>query len=80
MMDGLRYVRANPPVFGFILLSIVPFLFGMPLNTLLPAFNEDILGGGPDDLGLLMSAMGVGAILGSLMLASMGDLRGKACG
>lgn len=75
--DGLRYVWANPPVFGLILLSIVPFLFGMPLNTLLPAFNEDILGGGPDDLGLLMSAMGAGAILGSLMLASMGELRNK---
>ncbi len=77
VMDGLRYVRSNPPVFGLILLSIVPFLFGMPLNTLLPAFNEDILGGGPDDLGLLMSCMGVGAILGSLMLAAMGELRNK---
>lgn len=78
MVDGLRYVRENPPVFGLILLSIVPFLFGMPLNTLLPAFNEDILGGGPEDLGLLMSAMGGGAILGSLMLAAMGELRNKA--
>jgi sugar phosphate permease len=78
MADGLRYVWANPPVFGLILLSIVPFVFGMPLNTLLPAFNEDILGGGPDDLGMLMSSMGVGAILGSLMLASMGELRNKA--
>jgi MFS transporter, DHA1 family, staphyloferrin A biosynthesis exporter len=77
VLDGLRYVRANPPVFGLILLSIVPFLFGMPLNTLLPAFNEDILGGGADDLGLLMSCMGGGAILGSLMLASMGGLRNK---
>jgi len=77
MLDGLRYVWANPPVFGLILLSIVPFLFGMPLNTLLPAFNEDILLGGPDDLGLLMSCMGLGAILGSLMLAAMGDLRNK---
>tara|TARA_Y100001933_G_scaffold265001_1_gene334198 strand:- start:2850 stop:4172 length:1323 start_codon:yes stop_codon:yes gene_type:complete len=78
MVDGLRYVRENPPVFGLILLSIVPFLFGMPLNTLLPAFNEDILGGGPEDLGMLMSAMGGGAILGSLMLAAMGELRNKA--
>ena len=78
VVDGLKYVWANPPVFGLILLSIVPFLFGMPLNTLLPAFNEDVLGGGPDDLGLLMSSMGVGAILGSLMLASMGGLRNKA--
>jgi MFS family permease len=78
MADGLRYVWANPPVFGLILLSIVPFLFGMPLNTLLPAFNEDILGGGPEDLGILMSAMGIGAIGGSLMLAWIGEIRHKA--
>ncbi|MDA1075030.1 MAG: MFS transporter [Proteobacteria bacterium] len=77
MLDGLKYVWNHPPVYGLILLSIVPFLFGMPLNTLLPAFNEDILGGGPDDLGLLMSAMGAGAIIGSLMLGSMGELRNK---
>ena len=44
--DGMRYLWANPPVLGLILLSIVPFLFGMPLNTLLPAFNEDILSWG----------------------------------
>lgn len=78
MADGLKYVWANPPVFGLILLSIVPFLFGMPLNTLLPAFNEDILSGGPEDLGILMSAMGVGAIGGSLMLAWLGEIRHKA--
>ncbi len=76
--DALRYVWAHPPVFGLILLSIVPFLFGMTVNTLLPAFNEDILGGGPDDLGYLVSAMGLGAIVGSLMLAAMGGLRRKA--
>ena len=77
MKEGLAYVRTNPPVFGLIVLSIIPFLFGMPLNTLLPAFNEEVMGGGPDDLGLLVSAMGSGAIVGSLMLATMGDLRNK---
>lgn len=75
MREGLAYVRANPPVLGLILLSIVPFLFGMPLNTLMPAFNEDILGGGADDLGLLVSAMGLGAIVGSVTLAAAGELR-----
>lgn len=77
LLEGVAYVRAHPPVFGLIMLSIVAFLFGMPLNTLLPAFNEDVLGGGSDDLGLLMSAMGAGAIIGSLMLASAGELRHK---
>ena len=75
--DGMRYVRANRPIFALIMLSVAPFLFAMPVNALLPAFNEDILGGGPDDLGLLMSVMGGGAILGSLTMASMGGLRNK---
>ena len=77
MLDGLRYVREHASVFALIMLSIVPFLFGMPLNTLLPAFNEDILLGGPDDLGLLLSAMGLGAIVGSLMMAASGDMKRK---
>lgn len=77
MRAGLAYVKARPPVLGLIILSIIPFLFGMPLNTLLPAFNEEVVGGGPDDLGLLVSAMGAGAIVGSLMMATMGDLRNK---
>ena len=75
--DGMRYVRSNRPIFGLIVLSVVPFVFAMPVNALLPAFNEDILGGGPEDLGLLMSAMGGGAIFGSLAMASMGGLRHK---
>ncbi len=78
MKEGLAYVVQHPPVFGLIILSIIPFLFGMPLNTLLPAFNEEVMGGGPDDLGFLVSAMGLGAIVGSLLMATMGDLRNKA--
>jgi MFS family permease len=78
MREGLSYVRHHPPVFGLIVLSIIPFLFGMPLNTLLPAFNEDILNGHADDLGYLISAMGAGAIVGSLMMATMGGLKNKS--
>jgi len=78
MKEGLVYVREHPPVFGLIVLSIIPFLFGMPLNTLLPAFNNDVMGGGADSLGVLVSARGAGAIVGSLMMATMGDLRRKS--
>jgi MFS family permease len=75
--EGIGYVFASPVVGGLILLSIMPFLFGLTINTLLPAFNRDVLGGGPDDLGLLMTGMGVGAIAGSLLLAKMGELGRK---
>ncbi|MBT7372289.1 MAG: MFS transporter, partial [Gammaproteobacteria bacterium] len=75
--EGIAYVIGSPVVGGLILLSILPFLFGVTVNTLLPAFSTDILGGGPDDLGLLMTGMGGGAILGSLALAKMGGIRNK---
>lgn len=77
MLEGLRYMLAHPPVMALLLLSVVPFLFGWYLNALIPAFNKDVLGGGPDDLGFLLSAMGLGAIAGSLMLAAVGDFRSK---
>lgn len=77
VFSGLRYVMGSAVVGGLILLSIVPFLFGLSINTLLPAYNTDVLRGGPDDLGLLMTGMGVGAIVGSLALAKMGEVRHK---
>ena len=75
--EALRYVVNSPIVGGLILLSILPFLFGLSINTLLPAFSTDVLNGGPDDLGLLMTGMGFGAILGSLALAKMSSVTKK---
>ena len=75
--EGLTYAAHSPVVGGLILLSILPFLFGMSVNTFLPAFNTDVLAGGADDLGILMAAMGAGAILGSLALAKMREFRHK---
>ena len=75
--QGMLYVVRSPVIGGLILLSILPFLFGLSINSLLPAFNTDVLAGGPDDLGFLMTGMGVGAIAGSLALAKMGEVRHK---
>ena len=74
---GVRYVWASPVLAGLVFMSVVPFLFGMPVQSLMPAFSEDVLGGGPEDLGILMGAMGAGAIIGSLGLARMGDVGRK---
>ena len=69
----------SPIVGGLILLSILPFLFGLSINTLLPAFSTDVLKGGPDDLGLLMTGMGFGAIIGSLALDKMSPATKNGC-
>ncbi len=77
MRQGFDYAFSHPRVLGLLVLSIIPFLFGMPINTLLPAFNQDILGGHADTLGFLISSMGGGAIVGSVLMAAMGGLRNK---
>ena len=77
MGDAFAYVSARPPIFGLIILGVIPFMFGMPINTLMPAFSHDVLAGGPDDLGFLISAMGAGAIVGSLVTGNLGRLERK---
>lgn len=77
MGEGLRYVGKTPLIMGLLVMGFLPMLFGMPLQFLLPVVNQDILKMGPDGLGLLMAAMGVGALIGSLALAGAGDVRRK---
>ncbi|MBT4160340.1 MAG: MFS transporter [Gammaproteobacteria bacterium] len=75
--EGISYTLDDRIVFGLLIMSLIPFSFGFSASFLLPAFNQSILGGGPEDLGLLMSCMGGGALAGSMTLARAGDFRRK---
>jgi len=44
-------------------------LFGMPYTVLMPVFAANVLGGGPNTLGFLMAATGMGALGGGILLA-----------
>lgn len=74
---GLHYIAGDLRLRALLLTAFATMLFGMPMQFLMPAFNEDVLAGGPDALGWLMGAMGAGAIIGSLLLARMEDTRNK---
>lgn len=68
IMEGLRYVRANPMVLGAISLDLaVVFLAGA--TALLPVYARDILHAGPEALGLLRAAPAIGAALVAGLLA-----------
>jgi MFS transporter, DHA1 family, staphyloferrin A biosynthesis exporter len=45
----------------------------IPFSTLLPVFARDILAVGAKGQGLLLTSMGVGALLSSVLVASLGD-------
>ncbi|MBV1907578.1 MAG: MFS transporter [Pseudomonadales bacterium] len=75
--ESFAYLGKERIVLGLLIIGFIPSTFGFTASFLLPAFNQDILAGGPDLLGMLMASMGAGALLGSLILARMGDFEGK---
>ncbi len=74
---GLRYVRTNSPVRLIVLLLGVSTLFGFSYSALMPAYAVDVLQVGETGLGLLTTSVGVGALAGSLTVASLGHIRRK---
>lgn len=73
--EGLSYAKRDATMRGLIIMLFVPSLFGFPYQTLLPAWAREALDVGSDDLGYLMMIMGVGALTGSLFLASLKNVK-----
>jgi MFS family permease len=71
LKEGFAYVWSTPAVLALMTLAYVPRVFAVPYQTLMPVFQKDVLGVGPEGLGLLMAAPGVGAVLAVLILASV---------
>ena len=77
LVDGLRYLRGSPVLMAIAGLSVASFVLAQPYNAFLPAFAGAELGLDASGLGVLTSLMGVGALLMSLIMVSLGDTRHK---
>jgi MFS family permease len=69
LRSGWRYVADSVPIRAALLLVAIVSIAGMPYTVLMPAIAAQELHGGPNTLGLLMGASGVGALVGGLYLA-----------
>jgi MFS family permease len=76
IIDGFRYVAHTAPIRVLLLLIGLASFAGMPYTVLMPVFADQILHHGARGLGILMGASGVGALIGSLMLATRSTVRG----
>jgi MFS family permease len=67
---GFRYVAGFPPVRALLLQVALVSTMAMPYAILMPAIASKVLHGGPHTLGVLMTASGIGALIGTIYLAS----------
>jgi MFS family permease len=70
LKEGWTYVSEFAPVRNILLLFALIGLMGWPYIVLMPIFAGGILKGGPATLGLLMGAVGVGALTSGFSLAA----------
>jgi len=70
MMEGIGYVRAFPPFFYSLMMVSAAGIFGFPYIVLMPAMARDTLGGNAKTMGVLLFAIGIGALIGSLIMAA----------
>lgn len=68
--EGLHYTFQSYPIRTMIILLAILSLAGLPFIVLLPAYAKEILHGGSDTLGYLMSSLGAGALIAAIYMAS----------
>jgi MFS family permease len=73
---GWKYVFHSVPIRSALLLVAIVSTAGTPYTVLMPAIAAQVLHGGPNTLGLLMTATGVGALSGALYLAQRESVLG----
>jgi MFS family permease len=70
LQEGFVYAYRSLTIRTLLLLISFTSLLGMPYVILMPVFARDVLAGGPQTLGMLYSATGIGALVGAAYLAS----------
>ena len=75
LAEGFSYVRSNDVILATVLLTFFMNLLLFPYMYLVPVVARDVLGAGPGLMGLLMGALGLGALAGAVLIASTPDVR-----
>jgi MFS family permease len=69
--EGLKFVWTHPGTRRLTLMSVTFMFLSAPVQGLLPVFAQSVLKGGPGLFGLMLSAIGLGSIIGAFVLSSI---------
>ncbi len=71
IQESLGYLKRNIALSGLLMIASLFSFFITPYLTLLPVFVQQVFKSGPEDYGILLSAVGVGALTGALLVANI---------
>jgi len=77
IMAGLRFVKGHRDIRAIVVLTAVFSSFGMIYLPLMPVFARDVFHAGAREYGVMMTCVGIGAVIGGLLLATMSKTRHK---
>jgi len=77
LRDAFSYVRGERIIMTFLSVSAIFNIFGRSYITLLPVFAKDVLRLGASGFGFISAGPGLGTIIGSLTLATLGRVEAK---
>jgi predicted MFS family arabinose efflux permease len=73
LVDGLGYIRRHPVLPILLIMGFVPIVIGMPYRNFFPVFAERVYHVGEGWQGGMGAVMAVGALVGSLVVASLSN-------
>ncbi len=76
LQAGFTYAFGSLPIRSVLLLLALVSFLGIPYISLGPIFAKEVLQGGSDTFGFLMTTAGIGALLGAVYLSSRTSIRG----
>ena len=79
LLEGFRYMRDTPLVSVLVRVVGVTAIFGMPFLAMMPVVARNVVHSGATGYGILLTCVGIGALIGALSLAGLGQrmARGK---
>jgi predicted MFS family arabinose efflux permease len=77
LKQGIQFTRKQSSMEALIVLAFCMTALGMPMRTYIPVFVKDIFHRGPETYGNLLALMGLGSIIGSLTIATAGNMKNK---
>ena len=71
IIGGFRYIGQNKLILNLMIYSVIVSLLSMPFRMLVQVYAKDVYGSDASEVGILLTALGLGGLIGSITIANL---------